>query len=935
MALSQRGATTRQLPVHLSQNRGVHRPWGPLTSALVAVAIGVCPFLLDVHAQTAPSASPSVSSSDTGADPFASAMALVAQGRHGEAVPLFTAALEAAQAGGRDTHEVEALAQLASALYNAGDHTAARRHAESGLVLAGQQQDQAMLGQLHLLVSILDELAGKADNARQRARKADEAYRAAGHVRGTIQATLQLVRVSSFPVDEIRTMLEAAAADAGALGDRALQGRALHNLGDRLFTAGQLDVAYDTLMRAKPLVEGAGNPVALGTLYNSLGRLYRAHGRLDEALLMQKEALRLHETGGDALAHMQSLNAVGTVHQRLGEMALAGAFFERALAVAETTGSTRARDFLQANLAGLLLDQGDATQAAAVLEEVIGAGRDAYLSVRYVQLSNAYVQLGRHADALAAAAEALGRCGESHEACVGARLARARALTASGDAQAALHELNLAQARLEDLRARLVPSDFFRRNFHLAYEPLYSKAIALQVQAGQTTLALETAERARARAFLDLLASRGSTPQSVEQARPAGAELQAPPLRLDAVATPHTPGAAPATLATLTETAGRLGSTLLAYWVGDEELFIWVVSPTGQAHVRRVPVLRSTLARLVRETAPFTATAPRARAADDPSRGARNGRNAPAARRIPVWRELHGLLIEPVRPLLPSSSGALLTIVPHGPLLGLAFAALQGTQGRYLLEDYTLHYAPAGALLSFTSALRRPDARTGALLLVADPVPPRLSPLDRPLARLPGARLEASSVASGVPAEQVTSLVDADATEVRVRAAVEDRAVLHFATHAIVRDDEPLASYLALGASGEATTHDGRLSAEEVYGLTLRADLVVLSACQTAGGMVGGDGVATFARAFLYAGSASLLASVWDVADQPTNRLLPEFYRAWRAGASKASALRQAQLGLLRDLRAGRVRVSTPIGRVPVAEHPVFWAGFTLFGEPA
>lgn len=903
----------------------------------MVVAFAICPAL-SAHAQSPPTAGPPASAPDARSRPDADARALIAAGRHSEAISRLTAAVEAARTSGREADSAEALAELASAHYDAGDHPAARLRAREGLSVAERLQHQPLLGRLRLLLSILDDLAGHTASAGLWAQKADEAFRAAGHGQGSIQARLQLVRVSTLPIDDVRARLEAAADEARALGERALEARALHGLGDRLFTAGQLDVAYETLMRAKPLVEAAGDAVALGTLYNSLGRLYRAHGQLDAALAMQKKALRLHESAGDALSHMQSLNAVATVHQRLGELAQARDYAERALVIAERTGSMRARDFLQANLAGVLLGQGEAARAALILEDVIAAGRDAYIPLRYGQLAEAYALLGRPADALAAAQQALDRCGQSHEACVGGHLARARALAASGDTVAALGDLNVAQTMLEDLRARLVPSDFFRRNFHLAYEPLYGKAIALQVQEGQATLALETAERSRARAFLDLLASRAATHAPGESVQTTEV-IATRPLRLGPELTSmetetarrETRGA-PATAAQLIETSARLGSTMLVYWVGDEELFIWVVPPAGQVHVRRVPVLRATLARLVRETSPFADAQP-ASAAPGSSRVASPGRGDARRRPPTAWRELYGLLIDPVRTALPASGGALLTVVPHGPLLGLAFAALQNPRGRYLLEDYTLHYAPAGGLLSFTSAMRRPEARSGALLVVADPPPPRLSPLDRPFARLPGARHEAAAISRVMGPEHATSLVDADATEGRVREAVAGRAVLHFATHAIVRDDEPLGSYLALGASDDTMSGDGRLSAEEVYGLTLGADLVVLSACQSAGGMVGGDGVATFARAFLYAGSASLLASVWDVADEPTNRLLPEFYRAWRAGASKARALRQAQLGLLRDLRAGRVVVSTPVGRVPVSEQPVFWAGFALFGE--
>lgn len=149
----------------------------------------------------------------------------------------------------------------------------------------------------------------------------------------------------------------------------------------------------------------------------------------------------------------------------------------------------------------------------------------------------------------------------------------------------------------------------------------------------------------------------------------------------------------------------------------------------------------------------------------------------------------------------------------------------------------------------------------------------------------------------------------------------------------IVRDDDPFGSFLALAPSAVAGT-DGLLTSREVYHLDLDADLVVLGACRSAGGRVTGDGISAFARAFIYAGAASLIASAWDVADEPTNRLLPDFYRSWLGGRSKGRALREAQLRLLRELRAGRLRISTPAGEVTLPEHPVFWAGFALFGEP-
>jgi CHAT domain-containing protein len=76
------------------------------------------------------------------------------------------------------------------------------------------------------------------------------------------------------------------------------------------------------------------------------------------------------------------------------------------------------------------------------------------------------------------------------------------------------------------------------------------------------------------------------------------------------------------------------------------------------------------------------------------------------------------------------------------------------------------------------------------------------------------------------------------------------------------------------------------------------------------------------------------MATMWDVADEPTFRLVPEFYRLRISGRDKAESLRAAQLRLLRDLRAGRVTIAAPDGPIALPEHPFFWAGFVLVGEP-
>jgi CHAT domain-containing protein len=877
------------------------------------------------------------------------------------AFPIYERALAGAEARALAPQQAQAHHGLARVLYYRTQYAAARDHALKAAEIHERLSNTQEIGRINVLLSGIAELSGQFADAKAHANRAVAAYETIDDPRGRAYATQQLIRVADLKIDEERPLFAKAIADARTSGDVPLEAGLLHSLGDHLFSENQFDESLTTLLQAESLLLGTTDINELGTVYNSIGRVYRAHGRFDEALAFQLKALALHEKGGSALEIIQSNNAVAVVSELRGDLVKAESYYERALMLATKSSSPRIQDFIRANFASILMRRGQYARTASELEAVLARGVDVYPSRRQTTLSAAYSKLERHGDALDMAIKAVNGCKLDETACIDALGRRAAAYAALGNATSALADINTALARLETVRAHLVPSDFFKQDFNLAQQYIYSQAIALQVAQKQERQALETAELARARAFLDLLASRDVQVKARDRADIAALQKELPqqPQRIDLQAVNDAPlsgltlrgdsggtsaarsnpralelrsfvTASPSAAADLVATATRLQSTLVVYWVGDEELFIWAVSPGGDVQARRVPVLQSRLRELIRDTAPFTGSSDGV--ATMVTRG--DATIPVRATKATAWRALYDLLIQPIRSSLPKAPGALLTIVPQGPLLNLSFAALQNTQGRYLLEDYSLHYAPAGAVLQYTAPKKRADARTGPMLLVSDPALPKLTALDRPLPRLPGARSEASRIARLVPASRLTVLRDDVATEARTRDLVAGKAVLHFATHAIVKDNDPFTSFLALGPSANSASADGLLTSQEVYGLDLSADLVVLSACRSAGGSVTGDGISAFARAFIYAGTASLVASLWDVADEPTNRLIPDFYKAWLSGASKSRALRGAQLRLLRDLRAGRVTVNTAAGVVSIPEHPVFWAGFALFGEP-
>jgi CHAT domain-containing protein len=162
----------------------------------------------------------------------------------------------------------------------------------------------------------------------------------------------------------------------------------------------------------------------------------------------------------------------------------------------------------------------------------------------------------------------------------------------------------------------------------------------------------------------------------------------------------------------------------------------------------------------------------------------------------------------------------------------------------------------------------------------------------------------------------VVAVLEAEATPERARQLVQNARVVHFACHARADGVDPLGSGLLLSPAGSDA---GLLTAAEVVSRwRLRADVVMLSACETAVGQVRRyEGMYGLARAFLYVGARSVGASLWRVSDASTARLMGAFYREYARGAGKAEALRQAQVGLLR-----RKEYSDPY----------FWSGFILIG---
>jgi CHAT domain-containing protein len=262
-------------------------------------------------------------------------------------------------------------------------------------------------------------------------------------------------------------------------------------------------------------------------------------------------------------------------------------------------------------------------------------------------------------------------------------------------------------------------------------------------------------------------------------------------------------------------------------------------------------------------------------------------------------QKLYTRLITPLEALLIQKK---LLIVAHGALHYLPFSALK-TGNEYLIDRYSLRQLPSASVLQFLT--RRPTSPVDSVLALGNP------DLENPEHDLKFAQDEAETIAKDFPKAKV--LVRKEATKTAFKSLGPQFSYIHFATHGRFDPDQPLLSGLLLAKEAQS---NGFLSLGELYSLRLHAELVTLSACETGLGKIrNGDDVVGLTRGFLYAGSNTIVASLWEVDDQATSYLMQQFYADLKTH-NKGEALRQAQLATRKKFN-----------------HPYYWAAFKLTGK--
>ncbi|MBN1240548.1 MAG: CHAT domain-containing protein [Gammaproteobacteria bacterium] len=720
------------------------------------------------------------------------------------------------------------------------------------------------------------------------------------------------------------------------------EGRTLRGIGQTYFGLGELDLAKQYLEQALPLAERTNDGRTREAILRTLGNIAFLEAQYAAALQRHEQALDVVQSASDR-AYLQVLAAKDL--RELGRTERAMQLAGEALASAEAIGSDPLLADALHEIGRLRLDRGDASGAERQLQRAAG------LYERYGLAE----QHGEALHSLSLAARAQGRLDEAVEL-----------------GSAALEQIESLRARVADPELRALFSA--RRSAY--YENQIDVLMARHEAAGGSTeeylhAALETSERARARMTVDLL-----TEASVElhdgfdsALRQRQAELIARLADLSHqrdVALLQAPGDARDArlrllLADLASTENALDllqielrrssprfaelstpkalsvpdiqasldadTMLLQYALGDARSFVWAVT--------RTDVIGIDLAD--RETIEAAA-----RAALEGLRTYRPGGRTPAPDQLAA---LADLVVAPVadyldKPRVVLAVDGALQYVPFGVLP----AMLSDGHARLLDEHEIVGIPSMSSLAVQASADDRPEALK-AVAVFADPVldstDPRLrdsspllagaSPLSGlivrssvggSLGRLPATAREADLIAALAPSGNLfVARGFAASRDAVIRMDLTQYRYIHFATHGLVDSRYPGLSALALSRfDAEGRPQEGFLRLNDIFGLRLNADLVVLSACETAlGREIRGEGLIGMTQGFMYAGARSVVASLWQVPDRATAELMAKFYGFMLEDELRpAAALRAAQLAIAAERRWSS---------------PYFWGGFVLVGD--
>lgn len=646
-----------------------------------------------------------------------------------------------------------------------------------------------------------------------------------------------------------------------------------HCLSNRIY-----DNAASALNEARAMALRIKKPDLAANCSRALSLALLSSGEAAEALTLSEETVALRRQAGDVLFLGNDLLGLAEIQLQLNRFDEAEASLEEARGLARNEfehgrlGSFAANLALKRSLAGGEADYATVigkqeAAVAAKLKNLAGGQDIAMLGAThdFITLAAFQIQAGRLDDA----ADTL------EKAATGADAWEANSRQAQNQAVFSADQVNLTMAAIRS--------------------GIYDQEQQIAIRRDDPVAALVAAENGRGTAQAALLRGKLGLGDEEEIVKTLTID------EIRAIAADHG-----GTLVIYSTLHPFTSDTRRHFRRGDPagpapQLCLWVVDPRGEVRFQSVP-----LAKALHELVSTALT---------------ELRNPDPAKPAGALAALSEVLIAPIENLLPAEPGSLLTFVPQGELFLVPFAALPTADGKSLLDHHTITITPSIEMLRLAREQGKAAAAAALtdVLLVGNPTMPgyqaRPDRSAEALSPLPGAEAEAKQIGALLGTEP---LIGDAATEAAVVARMAGARILHFATHGLLEADssynQSLLSALAFAPSAE---EDGFLTAKEVSRLELRADLAVLSACDTGRGAITGDGVVGLSRGFISAGVPTLVVSLWPVSDAATAALMGHYYTAMQSGSPQATALREAML---------RTKEQFP--------EPVMWAPFVLYGLP-
>ena len=750
----------------------------------------------------------------------------------------------------------------------------------------------------------------------------------------------------------------------------------LENIGLSLIGLGRANEAISILDRAITLAREGGMKKDEANCRKARASALLQLGRYSEALEQYNEARKTYEEAGANAEPsfkqelIEALGDLGNLQMRLGDAVSAEKDFRRALEMSESIKHPRGVTINLISLGDLQLRQKRFVEAIALYSQALAKANDANdkasIASAKVQLAHAYRNLKRfdeaaqqarqakeiaiatqarplQAEALYALAETLGSGGRYQDALTsfteGDEIVRStvnpdlawrfafglgQSLEAANRNEEAVTAYQKAIQTIETVRNEL-REERFRAGYIEDKYQVYVALVQLLLKLGRPDEAFVAAERLRARSYLELI-RRGPAPIRNESQRKKETTLQSrirelqkgiedestKPLRdqkrqklelfsrelaateqeyenfLDDLSRSEPEYAAVANLkvAGRKEVSQRLPSdtALVEYVVSEDNVVVFVVT-ADRLHAKTVSNPKADLNSKIETLRALLL------------------RNKTSEWRLPS-AALYKTLITPIVDEGWFAGIRHLYIVPHGILHYVPFAALQH-KNKFLIDEYIISYLPAAAAL--TESLSTPETSKSMLAMAPSNT------------RLQHTGLESKTVAGFFPSHH-TLLIGSRATEGSFKRLANGFDVIHLATHGYFNKLNPLLSGLMFEPD---ENNDGRLEVHEIMGLQLNADLVTLSACDTAMGSgyfseaPPGDDLVGLTRAFLSTGTPTVLASLWELNDRSAVQFMSSFYGQMRR-SDKARSLANAQR---------RMKLRTPYS------HPYYWGAYVLVGK--